>query len=69
MRRNFTEPADVPELGGARSYARRVRDHGGRDQVAWVVGAVGCPVGTLVVHVKSAHVYEPELSLMAGLAG
>jgi hypothetical protein len=26
MRRNFTEPDDVPELGGARSYARRLRD-------------------------------------------
>ena len=32
MRRNFTEPDDVPELGGARSYARRLRDYGGRDQ-------------------------------------
>ena len=37
MRRNFTEPADVPELGGARSYGRRLRDYNGRDQVAWVV--------------------------------
>jgi thymidylate synthase len=37
MRRNFTEPDDVPELGGARSYARRLRDYGGRDQVAWVI--------------------------------
>ncbi len=37
MRRNFTEPDDVPELGGARSYARRLRDYDGRDQVAWVV--------------------------------
>jgi thymidylate synthase len=37
MRRNFTEPADVPELGGARSYARRLRDYDGRDQVAWVI--------------------------------
>src|SRR5664279_984457 len=27
MRRNFTEPADVTELGGARSYARRLRDY------------------------------------------
>ena len=33
-----------------------------------VAGAVGCPVGTLVVHAKSAHVYEPELALMAELA-
>jgi thymidylate synthase len=37
MRRNFTEPDDVPELGGARSYARRLRDYEGRDQVAWVI--------------------------------
>jgi thymidylate synthase len=37
MRRNFTEPEDVPELGGARSYARRLRDYDGRDQVAWVI--------------------------------
>jgi thymidylate synthase len=138
MRRNFTEPDDVAELGGARSYARRLRDYGGLDQVAWVVerladpecrsaaittlephtdttyvpcislldfwrvtgplelvvyahsldfgkkaygnlvelarlqlevaGAVGCPVGSLVVHAKSAHVYEPELALMAALS-
>jgi thymidylate synthase len=138
MRRNFTEPDDVAELGGARSYARRLRDYGGRDQVAWVVArladpecrsaaittfephtdttyvpcislldfwrvsgplelvvyahsldfgkkaygnlvelarlqhevarAVGCTVGSLVVHAKSAHVYEPELALMAELS-
>jgi thymidylate synthase len=37
MRRNFTEPDDVAELGGARSYARRLRDYDGRDQVAWVI--------------------------------
>ena len=37
MRRNFTEPHDVAELGGARSYARRLRDYEGRDQVAWVI--------------------------------
>lgn len=37
MRRNFVEPDDVAELGGARSYARRLRDYEGRDQIAWVV--------------------------------
>ena len=37
MRRNFTEPDDVVELGGARSYARPLRDYGGRGQVAWVI--------------------------------
>ena len=135
MRRNFTEPADVPELGGARSYGRRLRDYNGRDQVAWVIDrlradpdtrsatittfepltdtsyvpcislldfwrvdaalelvvyahsldfgkkaygnlvelarlqhevatAARLPVGALVVHAKSAHVYEPELETM-----
>jgi thymidylate synthase len=138
MRRNFSEPDDVPELGGARSYARRLRDYGGRDQVAWVVerladpecrsaaittfephtdteyvpcislldfwraagplelvvyahsldfgkkaygnlvelarlqhevaAEVGCPVGSLVVHTKSAHVYAPEIELMSELS-
>jgi thymidylate synthase len=138
MRRNFTEPDDVAELGGARSYARRLRDYGGRDQVQWVIerlrldsenrsaaittfephtdtsyvpcvslldfwratgavelvvyahsldfgkkaygnlvelarlqhevaDAVGVPAGRLVIHVKSAHVYEPELELMRSL--
>src|SRR3954454_14414306 len=138
MRRNFTEPDDVPELGGARSYARRLRDYDGRDQVAWVIerlradpetrsatittfqpladtsyipcmslldfwivrgklelivyahsldfgkkaygnlvelarlqhevaAAVGLPVGPLVIHAKSAHVYEPEYELMDDL--
>src|SRR3954471_1452564 len=138
MRRNFTEPEDVPELGGARSYARRLRDYDGRDQVAWVIErlrgepetrsaaittfqpnddtsyipcvslldfwrpqeslelvvyahsldfgkkaygnlvelarlqhevaqAVGAPVGALVIHAKSAHLYEPEFELMRGL--
>jgi thymidylate synthase len=135
MRRNFTEPGDVAELGGARSYARRLRDYEGRDQIAWVIdrlradpatrsatittfqpltdtsyipcvslldfwrvggalelvvyahsldfgkkaygnlvelarlqhevgGAVGIPVGRLVIHTKSAHVYEPEFEAM-----
>ena len=138
MRRNFTELDDVPELGDARSYARRLRDYEGRDQVAWVIDrlradpdtksatittfqpladtsyipcvsvldfwfaggqlelvvyahsldfgkkaygnlvelarlqhevaeAVAAPVGTLVIHAKSAHVYEPELETMRSL--
>jgi thymidylate synthase len=138
MRRNFTEPDDVPELGGARSYARRLRDYEGRDQVAWVIerlradpetrsaaittfqpladtsyipcvslldfwiaegklelvvyahsldfgkkaygnlvelarlqhevaAAVEVPVGPLLIHAKSAHVYEPELETMRRL--
>jgi len=138
MRRNFTETADVAELGGARSYARRLRDYEGRDQIAWVVdrlrsdpetrsatittlqplsdttyipcvslldfwrvdgalelvvyahsldfgkkaygnlvelarlqhevaAAVDAPVGALVIHAKSAHLYEPELEEMRRL--
>ncbi len=34
---------------------------------AEVAAGVGAPVGSLVVHVKSAHVYEPELEAMARL--
>ena len=138
MERNFTEPDDVAELGGARSYGRRLRDYEGRDQVAWVIerlrddpatrsatittlqplsdtsyvpcvslldfwrvggplelvayahsldfgkkaygnlvelarlqhevaNALEIPVGRLVIHAKSAHVYEPELELMGSL--
>jgi len=138
MRRNFGELDDVPELGGARSYARRLRDYAGRDQIAWVVSrlqadpqtrsatittfqpledtsyipcvslldfwqandalelvvyahsldfgkkaygnlvelarlqhevanTVGMPVGSLVIHAKSAHIYEPELAAMHDL--
>lgn len=138
MRRNFTEPDDVAELGGARSYARRLRDYEGHDQIAWVVERlradpatrsatittlqplgdtsyipcvslldfwrvagplelvvyahsldfgkkaygnlvelarlqhevareVGVPVGRLVIHAKSAHVYEPEYEVMRAL--
>jgi thymidylate synthase len=138
MKRNFTEPDDVPELGHARSYAKRLRDYDGRDQVAWVIerlradpetrsatittfqpledtsyipcvsmldfwrsggtlelvvyahsldfgkkaygnlvelarlqhevaAAVAVPVGSLVIHAKSAHVYEPELETMRRL--
>ena len=34
-----------------------------------VAGELGCSVGRLIVHAKSAHVYEPEWTLMARLAG
>jgi thymidylate synthase len=34
-----------------------------------VAGELDCSVGRLVVHAKSAHVYEPEWMLMARLAG
>ena len=39
MHDNFNDPAKVGELGGADSYATRLRDyeHAGRDQIAWVV--------------------------------
>jgi len=140
MHDNFTKPDDVAELGGARSYAVRLRAYEGRDQVAWVVerlrtdpaardaaittfqplsdttyipcvslldfwlpdgrlelvvyahsldfgkkaygnlvelarlqqhvaGEVGAPVGRLLIHAKSAHVYEPEWAAMSDLAG
>jgi thymidylate synthase len=39
MRTNFTNPATVPALGNADSYATRLYDyqHTGRDQIAWVI--------------------------------
>ena len=39
MHENFFTPVNVPELGGARSYASRLFDYGGSgsDQLAWVV--------------------------------
>jgi len=39
MRRNFVADVLVPELGSARSYGARLRDHdgSGRDQVRWVI--------------------------------
>jgi thymidylate synthase len=145
MRRNFTEPDPVPELGHAASYATRLYDYDGtgRDQVAWaierlaadpdarsatittfqprtdttyvpcvstldfwrpgpgpgapvelvvyahsldfgkkaygnlvelarlqerVAAGVGAEVGPLVLHAKSAHVYEPEWEAMRRLS-
>ena len=35
---------------------------------AHVAAELGAPVGRLVLHVKTAHVYEPELALMAELS-
>ena len=140
MRANFREPGAVAELGGADSYARRLRDYAGtgRDQVAWlaarlaadpgardatittfqpatdttyipcislidswapdgrvqlvvyahgldlgkkayanfvelaalqreIAAGAGLPTGGLVIHVKTAHIYEPELDAMARL--
>jgi thymidylate synthase len=32
-----------------------------------VAEKVGCPVGRLVIHVKTAHIYEPEWEYMRGL--
>jgi thymidylate synthase len=34
-----------------------------------VAGELGAPSGPLVVHAKSAHVYEPEWSAMASIVG
>jgi len=55
MRRNFTERADVSELRCALSCAPCLRDYARSldfDTKAY---------GNLVVHAKSAHVYEPEV--------
>ena len=41
MRRNFTEPAPVAELGDAASYATRLYDYGGRNQIAWAIERLG----------------------------
>lgn len=141
MRRNFTEPEPVAELGDAASYATRLHDYNGRDQIAWIIDRLrfdpecrsatittlqpltdteyipcislldfwrpepggpvelvvyahsldfgkkaygnlvelarlhhrvadgaGAGVGRLVLHAKSAHVYEPEWELMRGIA-
>jgi len=138
MHANFFDPADVVELDHAKSYAVRLFDYDGRNQIAWVVerlradptardasittlmpltdssyvpcvslldfwlpdgavellvyahsldfgkkaygnlvelarlqrlvaGDLGAPVGRLVVHVKSAHVYESEREPMERL--
>ena len=140
MTRNFTEPDPVVELGDAASYASRLHDYGGRDQIAWVIdrlradpesrsatitmlqpltdtsyipcislldfwrpdaegpvelvvyahsldfgkkaygnlvelarlqhrvaAGAGAGVGRLLLHAKSAHVYEPEWELMRGI--
>jgi Thymidylate synthase len=138
MAANFRDDADVAELDGAKSYAVRLFDYDGRDQIAWVVerlradptardatittfmpstdtsyvpcvslldfwlpdgavellvyahsldfgkkaygnlvelarlqhrvaGELAAPAGRLVVHVKSAHVYESERALMERL--
>jgi thymidylate synthase len=34
-----------------------------------VAGELAAPVGRLVIHAKSAHVYEPEWELMGGIVG
>jgi len=36
---------------------------------AYVAGELGAPVGRLVLHVKTAHLYATEFELMAGLTG
>jgi thymidylate synthase len=138
MEANFGDRRDVTDLGGARSYAARLYDYDGRDQVAWVIerlradpaardaaittfmpladatyvpcvslldfwipaaslellvyahsldfgkkaygnlvelarlqhrvaGELRVPPGRLLIHVKSAHVYESERGLMERL--
>ena len=55
MRRNFTERADVSELRCALSCAPCLRDY------ARSLDFGTKAYGNLVVHAKSAHVYEPEV--------
>jgi thymidylate synthase len=50
---------------GKKAYGNLVELARLQEQVA---DELGCAVGRLVVHAKSAHVYEPELALMARLA-
>jgi thymidylate synthase len=65
MHRNFTEPDDVAELGGARSYARRLRDYDGLDQVAWVIERLRSDPETRSATITTfQHVYEPEFEAM-----
>ena len=62
MHANFFERKDVAELGldfGKKAYGNlvelaRLQEH--------VAGELGVATGALVVHAKSAHVYEPEWS-------
>ena len=49
------------ERGPALEELARLQDH--------VAGELGAERGALVVHCKSAHVYEPEWSAMASIAG
>ena len=69
---DFWRPDDALELVvyahsldfGKKAYGNlveltRIQEH--------VAGELGAPVGRLVVHAKSAHVYEPEWALMAKL--
>ena len=60
MHENFFVRKDVAELGNLVELAR-LQEH--------VAGELGVATGALVVHAKSAHVYEPEWSLMASIAG
>jgi thymidylate synthase len=44
-----------------REIGHRLQEH--------VAGELGAATGALVVHAKSAHVYEPEWSHMASIVG
>jgi thymidylate synthase len=71
---DFWQPAQALELVvyahsldfGKKAYGNlvelaRLQEH--------VAAELGAPVGRLVVHAKSAHIYEPEWALMAQIAG
>lgn len=68
MRANFAEAGPVRELGDAPSYAARLRDLHGRDQVAWVVRRLrekpGTKSATITTLRGDDEVYVPCVSLL-----
>jgi hypothetical protein len=69
MEANFGDPADVAELGGAKSYAVRLFDYDGRDQIAWVIerlradpAARDATVTTFMPHTDTSYI--PCVSLL-----
>ena len=59
MRANFRESGAVAELGGADSYARRLRDYAGtgRDQVAWLAARLAADPGARDATITT---FQPE---------
>jgi thymidylate synthase len=68
MRANFCEQKRVRELGDAPSYATRLRNHLGRDQVAWVIDRLRhkpeSKAATLTTLLPDDASYVPCVSLL-----